>query len=102
MSTPPPSEGGAAIAPVAAAPHPTVGLHGTVAAFDPAQEDWSEYIERIEHYFTANGIVEEDKRRAILLNAVGASTYRLIKTLVSPTKVSDISFSDIVNKAKAH
>ena len=53
----------------------------------------------LEHYFTAN---EGDKQRAILLNAVGASTYRLIRTLVSPAKVTDISFADIVEKARAH
>ena len=52
-----------------------VGLHGAVIAFDPAKENWSEYVERLEHYFTTNDIVSNEKRRAILLNAVGASTY---------------------------
>ena len=65
-------------------------------------QDWSEYIERLGHYFTANDIVSEDKWRAILLNAVGPSTYRLIKTLVSPAKVTDFSFVKIVDKAQAH
>ena len=37
-----------------------------------------------------------------LLNAVGASTYRLIRTLVSPDKVTDVSFEEIVEKAKTH
>ena len=94
-------EGLGAVA-VAAAPRPAVGLHGFVAAFDPNQEDWSEYTERLEHYFTANEIDSEEKRRAILLNAVGASTYRLIRTLVSPAKVTEVSFDEIVTKAKAH
>ena len=71
--------GGAALAPAVAQ---TVGLHGAVFAFNPDQEDWSEYVERLEHYFTANDIVSSDKRCAILLNAVGASTYRLIHALV--------------------
>ena len=39
-------------------------------------------MERLQHYFTANDILAEDKRRAILLTVVGASTYRLIRTLV--------------------
>ena len=36
------------------------------------------------------------------MNAVGVSTYRLIRTLVSPDKVTDVSFADIVQKAKGH
>ena len=88
--------------PAAAAPRLAAGLHGFVAAFDPSQDDWGEYVERLQHYFTANDIDSEDKRRAILLNAVGSSTYRLIRTLVSPDKVTDVSFTNIVGKAKAH
>ena len=103
MPTSPEPEGVAGPpAPAVAAPRQAVGLHGTVAAFDVAQDEWCDYIERLEHYFTANDIREEDKRRAILLNAVGASTYRLIRTLVSPDKVTDVSFEEIVEKAKTH
>ena len=102
MPTSPEPEGVAGPpAPAVAAPRQAVGLHGTVAAFDVAQDEWCDYIEHLEHYFTANDIREEDKRRAILLNAVGASTYRLIRTLVSPDKVTDVSFEEIVEKAKA-
>ena len=39
-----------------------VGLHGTVGAFDPALEEWSEYTERLIHYFMAKDIVADDKR----------------------------------------
>ena len=87
-----------AAVPAAASRH-TVGLHGAVVAFDPANDDWSEYVERLEHYFTANDIVEGDKQRAILLNAVGASTYRLVRSLVSPSKVTD---AELVEKAQVH
>ena len=80
---------------------PVVGLHGVVATFDPEQDEWSEYIERLKHYFTANEIASEDKRRDILLNAVGASTYRLIRTLVTPAKLTEISYEDIVKKAES-
>ena len=93
-------EGPGAIA-VAAIPRPVVGLHGFVGAFDLYQEDWSEYTEHLEHYFTANEINSE-KQRAILLNAVDTSAYCLIRTLVSPAKVREVSLDEIVMKAKAH
>ena len=77
------SSGGADRAPALLSP---VGLHGMVAAFDPAVEQWDEYTERLQHYFMANDIVAEAKQRAIFLNAVGPTTYRLIKTLASPSE----------------
>ena len=94
-------EGEPPAAPAAVSAGP-LGLYGVVATFDPNQDDWCEYIERLEHYFSANDIASPAKRRAILLTAVGASTYRLIRTLVSPTQVSEVSFADIVDRAKAH
>ena len=84
------------------APPPVAGLHGSISAFDPEQEGWDEYVERLQHYFTANDILAEDKRRAILLTVVGASTYQLIRTLVTPAKVTEISFKDLVAKAHEH
>ena len=35
----------------------------------------------LKHYFTTNDIISVVKRRLILLSAVGASTYRLIRML---------------------
>ncbi|ETW98899.1 MAG: hypothetical protein ETSY2_42010 [Candidatus Entotheonella gemina] len=101
MSTSSSSEGGEAPA-VAHVAAPAAGLHGFVTPFDATQEEWSEYVERLEHYFTANDITAVAKRRAILLHAVGPKTYRLIKTLVSPALVTELTFEDIVVKAKAH
>ena len=80
----------------------SAGLHGAVVPFNHDQDDWSEYVERLEHYFAANDIVSADKQRAILLSAVGPPTYRLIRTLVSPDKVTDFTYSVLVEKARAH
>lgn len=81
---------------------PAVGLlNGAVCAFDPSREEWSKYAERLVHYFVANDINGE-KRRAILLNAVRPSTYRLIKTLASPKKVDELRFSELVELATSH
>ena len=70
MSTSPTGDLPAAPVPVAA-----VGLHGTVIPFDSDREEWGEYTEHLEYYFTANDITTEVKRRAILLNGVGLGTY---------------------------
>ena len=48
--------------------------HGTLTE-DDMQEDWSEYIERLEFYFEANGVSDGEKQRAILLSVCGSKTY---------------------------
>ena len=72
--------------------------HEIIGAFSPSQEEWSEYVERLVHYYVANDIVGEEKRRAILLTAVGPATYRLLKTLVSPDEFLFAEFVDLVKK----
>ena len=68
----------------------------------PAVEELCEYTERFTHYFVANDIVAVEKRRAIFLTAVGPTTYRLLKTLVSPNKLDEFRFEELVEKAMTH
>ena len=79
-----------------------VGLHGIVGPFDPAQEEWCEYAERLGHYFVANDIAAVEKKRAILLTAVGPGTYRLLKTLASPRRLDELRFVELVDLASKH
>ena len=83
----------------AALPLPAVGLHGAAGVFDSSREEWSEYAERLGHYFVANDIASEEKRRATLLTAVGPTTYRLLKTLASPLKLDEFTFQGLVDLA---
>ena len=99
------SGGGVVPAATAAAATSTtvhVGLHGTAPVFDSTQEEWEDYAERLDSYFLANDIGDPAKRRAILVNAVGPKTYRLIKTLCLPEKQQDHSFEEIVKRVKEH
>ena len=56
----------------------SMAVHGTLAAFNPQEEDWSEYTERLTFYFTANGITTDAKKRAVLLSCCGPVTFRLL------------------------
>ena len=71
-------------------------MHGAAGVFDTSREEWSEYAERLGHYFVANDIASEEKRRAILLTAVGPTTYRLLKTLASP--LNEFTLVDLAGK----
>ena len=76
--------------------------HGSVGEFDNTEEDWETYVERVDLYFTANGITDAAKKRAILLSVCGAKTYRTIGDLVAPLKPKEVSYDDIVSQVQKH
>ena len=77
-------------------------MHGTVGEFDSAVEDWTAYTERLGNYFVANDVASADKQRAILLSACGATTYHLIRNLVSPNTPNSKSYADLVELVREH
>ena len=76
-------------------------IHGTVGEFNPTNEDWGSYTERLQQYFAANEVAE-GKQKAILLSRCGVATYRLIKNLTAPAKPTDKSFADLVQLVGDH
>ena len=64
-------------------------LLGKLDHFDPELEGWSEYVERLQQFFEANGIVGEDnhaKRRSTFLSVVGPGPYKLLRSILAPVK----------------
>ena len=80
----------------------TVALYGQVSTFDPETDDWTQYVERLNYNFVANGIDDATKKRAILLSVVGASTYCLIRNLVAPAKPDEMTYKQLVDLVKEH
>ena len=58
-------------------------------------EDWHHYIERVNNFFEANEITDPDKRRSIFLVCVGAKTYKLLLSLVTPEDPKDKNYEDL-------
>ena len=50
-------------------------IHGTVGEFNPTNEDWGSYTERLQQYFTANEVAE-GKQKAILLSSYLLPHYK--------------------------
>lgn len=55
----------------------------------------------MELYFATNDIKDE-KKVPVLLSAIGAKTYVLLRSLVTPTAPKDKSFKDISDALKEH
>ena len=79
-----------------------LATHGTVSAFDPSKEDWTNYEERLRYYFIANDVKDAAKKRSILLAACGAPAYKLIRSLVQADKLDSTPYDDFVEIVKKH
>lgn len=77
-------------------------LHGHLPEYDGNSEDWTVYAEQLKHYFIANDIESEAKQRSLLLSVCGASTFKLIKTLLPGTQLEETTFAQIVELVKQH
>ena len=76
-------------------------LLGRIDEFNDTKEDWSQYVERVNHCFDANGITDADKK-LVFLAVIGPTTYTLVKNLVSPAKPGEKSYDKLVKVLKEH
>ena len=88
-------------APTAAAPV-VMGTLGRVEEYEHHKEDWPQYVERLSHFFEANAITTPERKRSVFLAVVGATTYKVLRDLVAPSKPGDIPFEELVQKLEEH
>ena len=70
--------------------------------FEANQDDWETFMERLDFYFTANGITDENKQKVIMLTKVSAKTYTLIRDFRAPAKLKDKTFTQLEELMKNH
>ena len=77
---------------------------GKAPEFDSAVESFGAYARRLEQYFIANEIKEDQviRRRAIFLSVVGAQTYGLLEDLIAPSSVDEVSYCNLVKVLSEH
>ena len=75
---------------------------GKINSFNPSQDEWPLYVERLGHVFVANGITEEEKKRAVFLSVIGASTYKLLSSLLAPVKPGEKSYTFLIDTHSEH
>ena len=79
-----------------------LATHGTVSQYQQSKETWATYVERLNHYFIANDVADEGKKRSILLSACGSSTYKLIRSLVEVGQLATTPYSEITKLVAGH
>ena len=63
-------------------------------------DNWHEFIERLDAYFSANKITGDDSdtiKHSILLTVCSAKVYSLMKSLLHTEKPTDKSYKDLVD-----
>ena len=76
--------------------------HGKIGEFDPEQDDWELYVERMNFYFVANNVTQEAKKKAILLTEMGGKAYQVIRNLLVPSTPGETTFNQIVTLMQEH
>ena len=78
---------------------------GRINQFDPDQEQWPRYVERLEQFFEAKDITGDGKaakRRATFLSVIGPAPYQLLRSLLSPMKPTEKTFEELVAVLSGH
>ena len=74
---------------------------GKIGEFDAAVENWSSYLERLNHYFAANKVEDEQKKDAFLC-CIGRDTYGLLRALMAPNKPAASTYKQLTDALTAH
>ena len=78
------------------------GLIGRIGEYEQGKEEWTQYCERLEYYFAANGVLEEAKKKSIFLTVIGSSSYKLLRSLISPQKPGDKTLEELITVLQRH
>ena len=66
------------------------------------QNNFEGYTERLEEYFTANEIEDEDKKRSIFLTVCDEKAYSLLRNLCSPDKPNTKTYDELKTTLTEH
>ncbi|KAM7282581.1 laminin subunit alpha-1 [Ixodes scapularis] len=67
-----------------------------VPQFDETKDKWTSYIIRIESYFEGNGIMDDVKKRALLVSALGSRAIDILSGRCAPRKVKELTYSQAI------
>ncbi|CAC5368187.1 unnamed protein product [Mytilus coruscus] len=66
------------------------------------ENNFEEYTERLEEYFLANEIDDDDKKRSIFLTVCGEKTYSLLRNLCAPAKPNTKTSDNLIEILTDH
>ncbi|CAF1667312.1 unnamed protein product, partial [Adineta ricciae] len=75
-----------------------------IHSFDPRNSTWQSYRDRINFYFKANKIVDDDDKKSLFLWSIGDATYGLLESLMAPSLLTDenVEYDNLIRKLDSH
>ena len=73
----------------------------SVGEYVDEKEDFESYVERLEAWLVVNDVTVEQKS-SVFLAVIGATTYKLLKSLLAPEKPNTKTFDELVNVLQRH
>ena len=77
-------------------------LSGNVGEFLEEKEEWTQYEECLTLFFTTNGIKKRNKKCLVFLTMVGPVAYKLLCNLITPKKLAELSYKELVAAISKH
>ncbi|XP_037502268.1 uncharacterized protein LOC119376549 [Rhipicephalus sanguineus] len=74
---------------------------GKIEEFDAKVQTFDSYLERFEHFVSANDIAQE-KKLSVFLTVIGAEAYEVLKNLVVPSLPGEKTFDEVKVLLKSH
>ena len=75
---------------------------GAMKEFDPDKGNWTEYSERLQHYFNANAIDDAALKRSVLITVMGEAAYARLRRIAAPAKVDSKTFEELSKLMSDH
>ena len=76
--------------------------YGQLREFSAQNSDWVIYKRRLDNYFSVNNITEDERRKALLLNALDEESYKLIFNLSLPRSPEDKTYKELTTLFDTH
>ncbi|XP_073832659.1 uncharacterized protein [Musca autumnalis] len=71
--------------------------------FDSTKESFKLYMQRFENYLLMRDALKDKKLcHQMLINSIGSTNFKLMVSLVSPKKLPEVSYDELVQKLEAH
>lgn len=75
---------------------------GRFEAFDPEKLSWDSYAERLDQFFIANDVVDDRKKRALLITSLSMEQYRLLTNFFAPDSPTTTDFETLCDRLRQH
>lgn len=77
------------------------GYLGKIGEYDSATDKWPSYGERLEYFFKANKVADEQKKNTFL-TCIGKDTFGLLRALIAPAKLVDKTYDELTTALSTH